>query len=323
MSEPVKRKRVVVFGGSGFIGSHVVEQFVLADYEVVSPLRPTSGDRFLKTLSCQRITVDFAKPESYAAIINAGDIVCNCIATTDRGASQSTREAVEIDLSKTLYDLSADAGASQFIQLSTVMVYGFGRPSIAIDESFVPQPEYLYGQIALKREQALEESARRSDLPLYIVRPTNTLGARDHELIPNFLRKGQLMVPKIGNKDWRYSAIDTRDIGRGFVFLSQSKAAPGHYLLKGFDCSWQEFSDAMASIYGIAAKRPYIPKTVLMFLARVIELITARDKTPALTPFAVAVISNDTLFDDTKIRTLGFTPKYDLPAAIEDYKLRS
>ena len=319
--------RVVIFGATGFIGSHVAEQMVLAGHEVDCIVRVSSDTRFLETLDLNITAIDFNSDEELIAAISQGDIVCNCVADTRMHISTEERRVVEVALTSRLYRAAQEAGVRRFIQLSTVMVYGFDRPRLAIDESFVGTPHYSYNRVAVEREQALLQLAaddpnREYDeaLELVILRPSNTIGKRDTSFLPNMRgshRQG--FFPFVSGGEWQFSLMDTRDIGRAMVHLLDVPVTePEIYLVKGFDTNWRGFKAALDGVLGKTSKAISIPKSLMKFFGWLFETCYQYGKEPPLTRFSVDVLSTDTLFDDSKIRGTGFTPEYDLRQMLED-----
>lgn len=317
--------KTLVFGATGYLGSHTAEQLARAGHDVVCVVRNSSNCQFLETLACetQRITVirqNFDDIEALASAIEAGSTVYNCVAETRMHLSDDQRRLVEIDLTSRLFSAAQKAGAKRFAQLSTVMIYGFERPVTAIDEGYPVKPKYGYSRIAREREQALLELQAGSDIELIILRPSNTLGKRDASALPAIMgahNKGNFAV--IGGGAWNISMMDATDVGRAMVHLLDVPVTkPEIYLVKGYDTTWLDIKLALDRICGKQTRLVNIPKGFAMALGWVMEKTHAYGKNPPLTRFSVEVLSTHTLFDDRKIRATGFVPRHDLMATLRD-----
>ena len=316
--------QIGLFGASGFIGSHVAEQVELAGHGLLCIVRSTSACQRLQAQGLTAVVVDFNDQAALAACILGASVVINCVAETHQHLSDARRRPLEVDLTTRLYCAAADAEAAAFIQLSTVMVYGFGRPSSAIDEYAPCRPRYSYNRIALEREQALESEFLRRQLPLLLLRPANTTGRRDSSFMPNFMRLHTLrLFPVIDDGHWQFSCIDTRDIGRAMVHLAERKApvepAVERLLVKGYDISWLDLQQALDNRRQRRSHLLRLPKRLMMPLAGLLEKLLPYGMDPGLTRFSVELMSNDTLFDDSAIRACGFRPFYTLVDSIEDF----
>lgn len=312
--------KTFVFGATGYLGSHTAEQLTRAGHDVVCIVRNSSDCRFLETLPVTIMRQNFDDVVALANAIEPGSTVFNCVAETRMHLSDDQRRLVEIDLTSRLFSAAQTAGAKRFVQLSTVMIYGFERPETAVDESWPVNPKYGYSRIAREREQALLDLQAGSDIELIILRPSNTLGKRDTSALPAIMaghEKGNFAV--IGGGAWNISCMDASDVGRAMVHLLDVPVSqPEIYLVKGFDTTWLDIKLALDTLYGKETRLMNIPKGVAMAMAWVMEKIHPYGKNPPLTRFSVEVLSTHTLFDDRKIRATGFVPQHDLMATLRD-----
>src|SRR5690606_25354735 len=185
--------KTIVFGATGYLGSHVAEQLALAGHHVVCVVRSGSNTGFLQTLPVTIVRTDFNQVAALAEPIEQDAVVLNCIADTRMHISDDERRKVECELTSRVFAAAQQAAARRFIQLSTVMAYGFERPRHAIDETFPVKPNYGYSRIAREREQTLlaqyEKGGKyeKGGTELVILRPSNTLGKRDSSALPALL----------------------------------------------------------------------------------------------------------------------------------------
>jgi len=310
---------VIVFGATGFIGSHIVEQLVVAGHCVTCVVRPGSDARVLSHLPVSISRCRFDDHHSISQLVGPGDVVCNCIADTRDYVSAAVRRRTEITLTSEIYRAALGAGASRFMQLSTVMVYGFERPVEPIDENFPPRPRYRYSEIAWERELTLSQIFR-PELPLVFLRPANALGPRDTSFLPRFLashRRG--IFPVIDGGEWRFSCIDARDIGRSVAHLMiESWSGIEVFLVTGYDLDWLALKAELDAVLGCRSHLLNLPRSLMFGLGALFESARYLGAHPSLTRFSVEVLSNHTLFNDQKIRRLGFTPHYSLTDSLRD-----
>jgi nucleoside-diphosphate-sugar epimerase len=312
--------RVTVFGATGYLGSHTAEQLSLAGHDVLCIVRKGSDTTFLETLPIKIVCEDFSDMSALAGHIEQGSTVFNCVAETRGHLSDEVRRVVEVELTGQLFAAAKLAGAKRFIQLSTVMIYGFDRPESAIDETYPVKPVYSYSRIAKEREDNLINLQKGSGVELVILRPSNTLGRRDSSALPALMAshsKGSF--PVIGGGAWRYSCMDARDVGRAMVHLMGIEvSAPDIFLACGYDTSWLAVKAELDRLLKRDTKLMNIPRSLALVLGRIMELVVPFGKNPPLTRFSVEVLGSHTLFDDTKIRQTGFKPLYNLTETLKD-----
>jgi dihydroflavonol-4-reductase len=303
--------KAIVFGSTGFIGSHVVEQLHLAGHQVTAVVRETSDTSFLQWLGVNVVPIDFSHPHAIGNVINGHDVVYNCTASATLQSPNPLDEEVEIKLTRKLVEAAASHGATRFIQLSTVVIYDF-RSNEPIDESYQSEPEYPIQRVGIERERVVEEAGRQTGITTIVLRPASTIGVRDKKsfFARMFTAHAHDHYPMIGHGAAKVSLVDTRDIGRAMVWLGTYRK-PDHdngvYLLKGFDTTWHHLKQEIDRATGRISKTIDLPK----------DLSDEEMRRLQLSPFAVKTLTVNRLWNDQKIRALGFNTKYSLTEAVD------
>lgn len=312
--------RAIVFGSTGFIGSHVTEQLIFAGHHVIAAVRDNSDTAFLQNIHAKIKGIDFDNSSQITEAISGNDIVYCCLANPKQHQSIGALREIEVKLTENIFISACTAGAKRFVLLSTVMVYGFSRPPIAINENHPPEPTFDFNKVAFERENTLAKLAIKNNIELVILRPTNTIGKRDIKMGQLFKSYRQGFYPVFGRKEFQFSGIDTRDIGRAMVFLGELPEAKNNvYLVKGFDTSWLDMKRTLDKITGKNTRIIKMPVWLMKVIAHLMEIIIPYHYELQLSRFAISVMSTNTLFDDNRIRQAGFKPNYSLEDALIDY----
>lgn len=311
----MKKSRLVVFGATGFIGSHAAQQAALAGDTVICPVRPGSHIGFLQQLPVTLAGIDFSQDQAIAELIRPGDRVINCIADTRMHISDADRRQTDVALTCRLLQLALQQKAACFVQLSSVMAFGFDdhndRP---LDEDSPCHGSYAYNRIAIEREAALRDSYYPCRTRLTLVRPATVLGERDNSFLPGFLPVYQRgFFPVVNGGKQAFAGIDARDAGRMLQHLSHH-AGDGVqlYVGKGYTTDWQALKAVMDKVTGRQSRLVNMPGKPLMFVARLMEALYPYGSEPPLTRFSVAVLSRPMCLNDDKIKSTGFTALYHL-----------
>jgi UDP-glucose 4-epimerase len=173
--------RCLVLGGSGFMGSHLVE--LLADRGWQVRGFSQSADRWQPAAASNVswVTGDFRDPKTVADAVDGCDYVCHLIGTTT--PASSNRDVVfdaETNLIPTLRLLEACVRAKVrriVFSSSGGTVYGAtGRSPIS--EEHPTQPHSSYGIIKLAIEKYLELFRRLHGLDYTVLRVANCYGPR-------------------------------------------------------------------------------------------------------------------------------------------------
>lgn len=310
--------QITVFGGTGFIGSHVVEQLLAAGLKPLCPVREGSDRSSLQSLPANTVTCDFSD-SALASIMQDSDVVINCIAASAMAQSPARQRQVDVVLTGRLLQQAQKAGVNRFIQLSTVQVYGFSRPSTAIDENHPVCGDYAFNRIAIEREHHLLQLAAGSDTELLLLRPANAFGARDRNLdeMISLHRRGWFLCI---SRQAVFSAVHAGDIGRAMAFLAQAvKPQYRCYLLESSQLNWPQLKQALDAASGRKTRLLYLPARLMLALAWLCEALTPTGHQAVLDRFAVKVLSTQTLFDGSRLRQEGFDTVYPLQDALTDY----
>ncbi|MEL0024503.1 MAG: UDP-glucose 4-epimerase GalE, partial [Alphaproteobacteria bacterium] len=176
-----KRLKVLVTGGAGYIGSHMVlalldaghQPVILDDFSTghgrlvpdnVPVVRGNVGDRAItEQLFAEH---DFDAVAHFAASIIVPESVTNPIKYYLNNTLSTAR----------LISACVDAGIRRFIFSSTAAVYGNQDTNPIAEDAFC-QPENPYGRSKLMSEQILHDVSKVNDLSYVILRYFNVAGA--------------------------------------------------------------------------------------------------------------------------------------------------
>ncbi|OHV75390.1 NAD(P)-dependent oxidoreductase [Ensifer sp. LCM 4579] len=156
--------RVLVSGGTGYVGRFIVEHLLASGYEVTVACRsrPTASF-FSQPVAYMPLHLDpdrdqiAAFDEVYYFVHAAFEHVEGRYRGGEGGDPEGFRRA-NLDGSVRLFEEARTAGVRRCVFLSSRAVYGKTSSPI-LDESTTPEPDTLYGEVKLGAENALESLA--------------------------------------------------------------------------------------------------------------------------------------------------------------------
>jgi nucleoside-diphosphate-sugar epimerase len=190
--------KVLVTGGSGFLGSHVAEQLSNGGHQVVALVRKSSNRKFLATLTNvelaegsveDRASVDRAMKDVDAVVHSAGLVKARTEAAFFECNTQGTVNLLEAALAHA-------PKLKRFVHVSSLEACGpslDGRP-VPLDQE---RPVTAYGRSKLAAEK--EVISRREKLPVVVLRPAAIYGPRDVEILEAFRAARRRQYPVIGD----------------------------------------------------------------------------------------------------------------------------
>jgi UDP-glucose 4-epimerase len=191
--------RVLVTGGAGFIGSHLVDQLLdQGAHVIVFDDFSSCGRANIQHLEGHdRLTVMEADVRDISAVNTAVKNIQTVFHMATRNVRLSLHrptEVHEVNVSGTynLLKASAAAGVMRFLYCSSSEVNGTAKV-LPLPEDYAFEPETIYGASKLAGEYYAQVFHRSGWLETVIARPHNTYGPREHylghngEVIPRFI----------------------------------------------------------------------------------------------------------------------------------------
>ena len=234
------KKKVLITGAGGFIGSHLVERLLERGAEVRAFVRYTSrsDEGFIKYFPddfrkhIEIVYGDIRELETVVKATEGVDVIFNLAALVGIPYSYiHPQEVIEANTVGTLNVLMAarDVGIEKLVQTSTSEVYGTAQ-YVPINEKHPKQPQSPYSASKIAADAIALSFYHSFDLPVAVIRPFNTYGPRqsDRAVIPSIisqaLTKDKLTLGSMTpTRDFTF-ATDTAD---GFIKGAESEKAVG------------------------------------------------------------------------------------------------
>ncbi|MEI6890607.1 MAG: SDR family oxidoreductase [Pontiella sp.] len=231
--------RVLVTGGAGFIGSHIVEHFQgKADVRVLDNLR--SGYREnLEGLEHDFIDASITDRDAVREAVQGIDYIFHMAAMISVPESmQNPMECVEINTKGTLVVLeeAAKAGVQKMCFSSSAANYG-DNPVMPKVETMLPEPKSPYAITKLDGEYYCDMFSREGRLKTGVMRYFNVFGPRQDPgsayaaAVPIFIAKAAKgeTITIFGDGEQTRDFIYVKDIVAANVFLAMNDTPPGFF----------------------------------------------------------------------------------------------
>ena len=181
---------IVVTGGAGFIGSHIVDKLSESN-EIIVIDNLSSGKEEFVSKSAKLVKADLAS-DDIEDYLRGAEEVWHIAANPDvRIGAESPEEIYRNNILATyrLLEAMRKAGIERIIFTSTSTVYGEAS-IIPTPEDYPPHPISLYGASKLACEALIESYCHTFDMQAWIYRFANVIGRRStHGVIYDFIMK--------------------------------------------------------------------------------------------------------------------------------------
>ncbi|MBM3868177.1 MAG: NAD-dependent epimerase/dehydratase family protein [Verrucomicrobia bacterium] len=173
-------RRVLITGGAGFIGSHLVRRFAgQAEVTVLDDLR-SGYARNLEGVTCRFVRGSILDPGALAEAASGAAEVYHLAAMVSVPESVAKpTECAELNTEGTrrVLDAALAVGARKVVLASSAAIYG-DNPTVPKLESMPPEPKSPYAETKLAGERLLEEYRRAHGLGTASLRFFNVFGPR-------------------------------------------------------------------------------------------------------------------------------------------------
>lgn len=316
--------KVLVMGGSGFIGSRVVQILCGAGYEVrVLSRGKTLKQDFRKGL-VEHIRADLLDPDCpLERIISGCSVVFNCAGEL---REESRMEPLHVDatlrLIKTCKHMAKSSGQSlHWVQLSSVGAYGpssSGASSVrVITEESSPAPVGAY-EVTKTQADGLVMAAEEEGVFSYsILRPSNVYGAG----MPNSsIRQWGRMVKRnlffyVGAPGAVSTYVHVDDVVDALMLCGFDERAKGHIFNISNDCSLERVVSAMAKALRVPNPSLRLPEGVVRLIA---SLLSWSKRFPLSHSRIDALVSRTHYPVDKLDSVLGYRPTREVEKTITD-----
>lgn len=313
---------ILVTGGSGFLGSHVVEQLARSGRPVRALVRTTSNTSFLRSLP--NVELWDGSIEQRASVLAAARGVTGIVHAAGLVKARSPEEFMRVNAGGTENVVAAalenKATVKRLVLISSLAALGpsdaEGRP---IPENVEPRPVTDYGRSKLAAERAA--LAARHEVPLTILRPPAIYGPRDREILAFFKSIKLGVLPLLGSTKNKLSMIYGADCGEACILALDKDVPSGsaYHVDDGAVHTLEELVMLGEEAMGRRAKlRLHLPRKLVETAAFGSELFgRATNRAVMLTRDKLNELFEQWVCDGARARAeLGFVPRVSIAEGI-------
>lgn len=267
--------KVLVTGGSGFLGEHLCRQLVdQGAHEVVALARSTSP--ILAELGIAQVRGSVGEGDELESALSGCQSVFHLAGVVSRDPKDSQRMMrTHVDGTRRVMEASARQGVRRVVVVSTSGTVAVSASETIHDENSGYATEvaagWPYYASKIYQEKLAFSLGEELGVEVVVINPSLLLGPGDRRLsstedVLKFLRKQIPVVPRGG-----MNFVDARDAAAAtLTALTQGK--PGHrYLLGGPNWTFGEFFGRLGRVSEVSAPRLKLPSKWQNFGASLLE----------------------------------------------------
>ncbi|MEO7965743.1 MAG: NAD-dependent epimerase/dehydratase family protein [Gemmatimonadaceae bacterium] len=305
-------ERVLVTGGTGFTGSHLVRTLLQGGDQVRVLTRNAARAREKLSAAVEILEGDVTDRDAVARSVRGRDVIYHLAAAfREPGIPDSRYHEVHVDGTRNLLEAARAEGVRRFVHVSTVGVYSHIAHPPA-DESWPHNPGDIYQETKSKGEQLALAFQRENDFPLTVIRPAGIYGPGDLRLLKLFRPIARRRFVMLGDGRTLFHMVHVRDLVAGIRLAAERDAAVGEaFIIAGEEyCSLQELAARIARAWRVPPPRLHLPVWPFFAAAAVCEAVcTPLGIDPPLYRRRVAFFTKTRAFRIAKAkRVLGYRP---------------
>ena len=312
--------KILITGGTGFVGSHLVSRLVKKGELVRVLVRRNSNIDYLKKLNVEICLGDVIDKNSIKVAVKGVDLVYH-IAALFRQARFPDRVYWEVNVQGTqnMLEASYEEGVKKFVHCSTIGVLGdIAKPPA--DETYSYNPGDVYQRSKCEGEKLVLKFFQDKKFPLVVARPASVYGPGDMRLLRLFKYASSGRMVVLGDGKPYYHLVYVEDLVAGFELCAQKENAIGQVYILGGDkyLTLNELIGLIARVLGVSLSRIYFPVFPVEALSMLCEKVCIPLRIePPLHRRRVDFFTKSRAFDISKAKKeLGYKPGFDLETGL-------
>ena len=308
-------KKILITGGTGFLGTHIVGQLLDAGEKNLRVMA-SRVPRWMTDAGVEPIAGSVTKADDLARACSNVSAIFHLAGKVSRdNADAAAMNKVHLEGTRLLCEAGKEAGVSTMLLASSSGTIAVSETEEMFDETF-PQPielltKWAYYASKYYQERTALENFDGDGRRLVILNPSLLLGPGDERLsstkpVLDFLA-GKIPYSPGGG----LSFVDARDAAAAFITALDKGHHQEKYLLGAANMTFADFFGRLERLSGVSAPKLRVPKALAMTGSTIINsLFKNWNKPSPIQPNEVEQAECFWYFDSSKAETvLGFEPR--------------
>lgn len=269
-------KKAFVTGGTGFIGSHLVEALQQRGYGEVRCL-VRSRLKWLEGMDVVPVRGTLADRALLEEAVRDVDSVYH-VAGVTRATDEATFERANVQATLDLLAAVAavNPGVRRVVVTSSLAAVGPCPGGVATEETPL-RPISRYGRSKARMEEAVAAWRQaHPGVPVTVIRPPAVYGPREADIYTFFKTVRYGICPVVGDaRQPVLTLVHVRDLVRGMIDAAEAPAAAGETYFLGTDTfyAWDDVKRAATAALGHGALTLPVPERLVAVVGAVVEAL--------------------------------------------------
>ena len=308
-------KKILITGGTGFLGTHIVRQFLDAG-ETNLKVMASRVPEWMKDAGIKAVEGSVTNRDDVAKACKNVSAIFHLAGKVSRDNDDAAEmNKIHLEGTRLLCEAAREAGVQTMVLASSSGTVAVSEDGQVVDETF-PQPVDVFSRWAYYASKYYQERTAIENFDgegrkLVILNPSLLLGPDDERLsstkpVLDFLARKIPYSPSGG-----LNFVDARDAAAAFITALEKGKHQEKYLLGAANMTFEQFFGRLERLSGIAAPRLRVPKQLAMAGSSIINSVFKNwGRSSPVMPNEVEQAEYFWYFDSSKaIEELGFAPR--------------
>ncbi len=307
--------KILITGGTGFLGSHIVRQFIEAGEKNLRVMA-SRVPGWMTDSGVEACEGSVTNADDVAAAVKNVSVIYHLAGKVSRdNADAALMNAVHVQGTRILLEAATEAKVKTVVLASSSGTIAISEEKQILDETYPPPMElisrFAYYSSKFYQEKTALENFDGKGKKLVILNPSLLLGEGDERMsstkpVLDFMAGKIPFVPSGG-----LNFVDVRDTAAAFLSAADKGGHQEKYLIGAENLTFEKFFKRLERLCGVSAPALRIPKAISVPGANMIDgLYKKWKRTP---PFEAKEVEQAELFwyfDSSKaMETFGFDPR--------------
>lgn len=272
--------KILLTGANGFVGSHIVEELTLNNYDVTCIVRKNSNLQWIKNQPIKLKYGSLEDKQFLKEVVSDVDIVIHCAGVV-RALEWNTYNQINVICTKKIIEsvLENNINLKKFVFISSQAAMGpsFNGKIRQLNDEESPVSDYGRSKLLAEKEVKKLEGK----IPYTIFRPSAVYGPRDKDIFSFFSMVNKHITPKTFSNHF-IQLVFAPDIAK--VILKsiniQNTNNKTYYLSDGKIYTWKDVADIIAVSNNIKTITVPIFDFIFKIIGNIYEIIGNISKKP-------------------------------------------
>ncbi|MCF7800370.1 NAD(P)-dependent oxidoreductase [Candidatus Babeliales bacterium] len=315
-----KKGKILITGGSGFIGSHLTEAFLKQGRTVICLDKKINKNYFKNYKKIEFLSKDITDQSLLKLDFSQVNEIYHLAGVQSYlGLSKEEYDLINVKGTRNLLELSVANKIKRFVFFSSISAVGSTKEPVVLDEDSLCRPYSVYGESKRKAEELIFEYFSKHKLPTIILRTSKVYGPRDKsELIKLYaMIKKRIFCSLQGMQNKKISFCYIENLIEACMCLDKNNSSSGnvYFISDRRPYTWKEFIHTIAKSEAVPAPNISLPVQIAKLGAYFLERFNKKLRKSALPPTQALskIVKDYEICSISKAKQdLNFYPKFNL-----------